>query len=103
MRSTCGAGPATRSSSCKPAECGRFALRARRSTRSADRRADSSPQPPKVYANSAAWAAGGCPMDFRLTDEQRLVRDNARDFVDRELIPHVRECEEEGEIPKAFD
>src|SRR2546426_9307374 len=41
-------------------------------------------------------------MDFRLTDEQRLVRDNARDFVDRELIPHVREWEEKGEIPKAF-
>src|SRR2546422_2786651 len=41
-------------------------------------------------------------MDFRLTDEQRLVRDTARDFVDRELIPHVREWEEKGEIPKAF-
>src|SRR2546422_10435178 len=41
-------------------------------------------------------------MDFRLTDEQRLVRGNARDFVDRELIPHVREWEEKGEIPKAF-
>src|SRR2546426_410274 len=41
-------------------------------------------------------------MDFRLTDEQRLVRDNARDFVDRELIPHVREWEEKGEIPKSF-
>src|SRR3989442_15928432 len=41
-------------------------------------------------------------MDFRLTDEQRLVRDTARDFVDRELIPHVREWEQKGEIPKAF-
>src|SRR5437899_11024213 len=41
-------------------------------------------------------------MDFRLTDEQRLVRDTARDFVDRELIPHVREWEAKGEVPKAF-
>src|SRR2546421_4455842 len=41
-------------------------------------------------------------MDFRLTEEQRLVRDTARDFVDRELIPHVREWEAKGEVPKAF-
>src|SRR2546422_10014019 len=41
-------------------------------------------------------------MDFRLTEEQRLVRDTARDFVDRELITHVREWEQKGEIPKSF-
>src|SRR5207249_3068881 len=41
-------------------------------------------------------------MDFRLTEEQRLVRDTAQDFVDRELIPHVRDWEEKGEIPKSF-
>src|SRR2546422_1161914 len=41
-------------------------------------------------------------MDFRLTEEQRLVRDTARDFVDRELIPHVRDWEEKGEIPRSF-
>src|SRR6266702_3764314 len=41
-------------------------------------------------------------MDFRLTEEQRLVRDTARDFVDRELIPHVRDWEEKGEVPKSF-
>src|SRR2546426_1590067 len=41
-------------------------------------------------------------MDFRLTEEQRLVRDTAWDFVDRELIPHVRDWEEKGEIPKSF-
>src|SRR5438876_2194211 len=41
-------------------------------------------------------------MDFRLTEEQRLVRDTARDFVDRELIPHVRDWEGKGEIPKSF-
>src|SRR2546425_4870254 len=41
-------------------------------------------------------------MDFRLTEEQKLVRDTARDFVDRELIPHVRDWEEKGEVPESF-
>src|SRR3989449_6860990 len=41
-------------------------------------------------------------MDFRLTEEQKLVRDTARDFVDRELIQHVREWEEKGEVPRSF-
>src|SRR6266581_4922194 len=41
-------------------------------------------------------------MDFRLTEEQRLVRDTARDFVDRELIPHVRDWEDKGEVPRSF-
>ena len=41
-------------------------------------------------------------MDFQLTEAQKLVRDTARDFVDRELIPHVREWEERGEIPRSF-
>src|SRR5256885_4052760 len=41
-------------------------------------------------------------MDFQLTEEQRLVQETARDFVDRELIPHVREWEAKGEVPKAF-
>src|SRR5437879_7929829 len=41
-------------------------------------------------------------MDFQLTEEQRLVQETARDCVDRELIPHVREWEAKGEVPKAF-
>ena len=41
-------------------------------------------------------------MDFQLAEEQKLVRETARDFVDRELIPHVREWEEKGEIPRSF-
>src|SRR2546422_8531368 len=41
-------------------------------------------------------------MDFRLTEEQKLVRDTARDFVDRELIQHVRDWEEKGEVPRSF-
>ena len=30
-------------------------------------------------------------IDFELTDEQRLVRETARDFTDREIVPRVRE------------
>ncbi len=41
-------------------------------------------------------------MDFRLTEEQRLVRDTAREFVDKEIIPYVREWEAKGEIPRSF-
>jgi len=41
-------------------------------------------------------------MEFKLTPEQELVRDTARDFVDRELIPHVRDWEAKGEVPRSF-
>jgi butyryl-CoA dehydrogenase len=41
-------------------------------------------------------------VDFRLTDEQRLIQKTARDFVDGELVPHVRAWEEKGEIPRSF-
>jgi butyryl-CoA dehydrogenase len=30
-------------------------------------------------------------IDFELTDEQRLIRETARDFADREIIPRVRD------------
>ena len=30
-------------------------------------------------------------IDFELTDEQRLVRETARDFADREIVPRARE------------
>lgn len=33
-------------------------------------------------------------MDFKLTDEQRLIRKAARDFAAKELMPNVREWEE---------
>src|SRR5207249_4597620 len=41
-------------------------------------------------------------MEFQLTEAQKLVRDTARDFVDREIVPHVREWDTKGEIPRAF-
>ena len=30
-------------------------------------------------------------IDFELTDEQRLVRETARDFADREIVPRARD------------
>src|SRR5213594_4793853 len=41
-------------------------------------------------------------MDFRLTEEQKLIQETAREFVDGELVPHVRLWEEKGEIPRSF-
>jgi len=38
--------------------------------------------------------------DF-LTDEQRMIRDTARDFAQAELAPHAARWEEEGWIPDA--
>ena len=30
-------------------------------------------------------------MDFRLTDDQELIRETAREWADREVLPHVRD------------
>ena len=40
-------------------------------------------------------------MDFRLTPEQQMVRDAAKEFVDKEIVPFAREWEEKGEIPRS--
>ncbi|OGO52699.1 MAG: butyryl-CoA dehydrogenase [Chloroflexi bacterium RBG_16_70_13] len=37
-------------------------------------------------------------MDFRLTDENRLVQATVRDFVEREINPYIREWDEKGEV-----
>jgi len=41
-------------------------------------------------------------MDFRLTPEQQMVRDMARQFVDNEVVPFAKEWEEKGEIPHSI-
>lgn len=41
-------------------------------------------------------------MDFQLSEEQKLVQATAREFVDKEIMPHNREWEEKGEIPRAW-
>jgi len=37
-------------------------------------------------------------IDFRLTDENRLVQATVRDFVEREINPYIREWDEKGEV-----
>ncbi|MGH7254651.1 MAG: acyl-CoA dehydrogenase family protein, partial [Nitrospirales bacterium] len=41
-------------------------------------------------------------MDFRLTDEQKALRDMVRDFAAKEITPHAQEFDEHGAIPKAL-
>jgi len=36
-------------------------------------------------------------IDFTLTDENRLVRDAARAFAEAEILPHIRDWDEQGE------
>ena len=38
------------------------------------------------------------PIDFGLTAENRLVQQTARDFVEAEIAPHIREWDERGEV-----
>lgn len=41
-------------------------------------------------------------MDFRLTDEQKTLRDMVRDFAAKEIAPHAQEFDEQGAIPKTL-
>ena len=38
-------------------------------------------------------------MDFDLTEEQRLIRDTARDFAAREIAPKAAELDKTGRWP----
>jgi glutaryl-CoA dehydrogenase len=39
-------------------------------------------------------------IDAQLTDEERLVRRSVREFVDREVIPHIEEWNREAKFPR---
>src|SRR5262249_49519441 len=39
-------------------------------------------------------------MDFELTEEQRLLRDNARRFLEREVAPRVADAEASATFPR---
>jgi glutaryl-CoA dehydrogenase len=43
-----------------------------------------------------------CELDPLLTDEERMVRQTVREFVDAELLPVIREAWEEGKLPKSL-
>jgi len=42
-------------------------------------------------------------MDFALTDEQEMIVDTVRMFVDRELVPHEAEVERLGDVPAELE
>ena len=37
-------------------------------------------------------------VDFALTDEHRLVQQSVRAFAEAEILPHIREWDEKGEV-----
>jgi glutaryl-CoA dehydrogenase (non-decarboxylating) len=37
-------------------------------------------------------------VEFGLTEENRLIRDSARAFAEAEILPHIREWDEKGEV-----
>src|SRR5438552_18840942 len=37
-------------------------------------------------------------VDFQLSDENRLVQGAARAFAEAEILPHIREWDEKGEV-----
>jgi butyryl-CoA dehydrogenase len=41
-------------------------------------------------------------MDLDLTPEQQLIRDTARDFANREVLPHAAEIDRRHEFPRAI-
>jgi glutaryl-CoA dehydrogenase (non-decarboxylating) len=42
----------------------------------------------------------GWVIDFTLTDENDLVRDTARSFAEREIVPHIRDWDRAGGFPR---
>lgn len=41
-------------------------------------------------------------MEFQLSPQHKMIRDTARAFVDKEVIPSVKAWEEEGAIPRSI-
>ena len=39
--------------------------------------------------------------NYYFTSEHQLFRKSLRDFLNREIVPHIDQWEEEGEIPKS--
>jgi butyryl-CoA dehydrogenase len=39
-------------------------------------------------------------MDFQLSDEQKLIREAAREFAEREILPKVKENDREGRFDR---
>src|SRR5437867_11678857 len=42
------------------------------------------------------------PVDFQLTEEQRAIRELAREFAQKEIAPYAAEWDRTGEFPGAL-
>ncbi|MBA2373727.1 MAG: acyl-CoA dehydrogenase family protein [Chloroflexi bacterium] len=67
------------------------------------RGSDSGPDPSREYRcrprlGPAVARYDAAVVDFSLTDENRLVRDSVRAFAEAEILPHIREWDEKGEV-----
>ena len=45
-------------------------------------------------------SCGSSEMDFQLSDEQKLIRETAREFAEREILPNVRDNDREGRFDR---
>jgi alkylation response protein AidB-like acyl-CoA dehydrogenase len=52
----------------------------------------------RLSADPGRAIIGSVPIDFRPTDENRLVQQTVREFVEREIAPNIREWDEKGEV-----
>jgi glutaryl-CoA dehydrogenase (non-decarboxylating) len=52
----------------------------------------------RLSAGPGRAIIGPVAIDFRLTDENRLVQETVRDFVEREIAPNIREWDDKGEV-----
>src|SRR5262249_10828950 len=50
----------------------------------------------------AGHAPAPAPMDFSLTHEQELIRASAREFCEREVLPHARDWDRTEDIDRAI-
>ncbi|WP_366972261.1 acyl-CoA dehydrogenase family protein, partial [Thermoflexus sp.] len=55
-------------------------------------------------AGTFKCASGGNPMDFRLSDEHRMVQQMVREFAEREVRPVIKEHDRaQKPIPWLFE
>jgi butyryl-CoA dehydrogenase len=60
------------------------------------------PAPPEILKQTSRFAAsvqGVVSIEFVITEEQKLLRQTVREFVAKEINPHVEAWEEKGDVP----
>jgi alkylation response protein AidB-like acyl-CoA dehydrogenase len=52
------------------------------------------------FGLSGSRALAECSVNLALTDEQRQLQATVRDFAEHEMLPHVRQWDEEAQFPR---